>query len=293
MVALSAPPEEVLRRTGRASGRPLLDGAAIRWRRPGICLQQREPFYARAHVRVDTVDKRPEQVVTEVARCAYEGEGAVMKRVDGGAWFLAAGRRCVGLAACTDANESLIVVQAQVPDDECVVSDEADETRPAGVGHPGRGPRPALLLQAVPAGRRTTCCPWAAKATIEPNRVQVTGARVKIVPPPGVTVPFRRRLRGRVRPPQPVDRSAPGSQRAVRVEAVRACHAALFQDLFKPGRLNPAVGESVYFRVIVRVKGHHGGTRDPLRPVRVPGAGLLRLPADRLFRTVLAVQLPR
>jgi shikimate kinase len=66
VVALSAPPEEVLRRTGRDSGRPLLDGAADPLEAARDLLQQREPFYARANVRVDTVDRRPEEVVTEV-----------------------------------------------------------------------------------------------------------------------------------------------------------------------------------------------------------------------------------
>jgi shikimate kinase len=66
VVALSASAEEVLRRTGRRSGRPLLDGAADPLEAARELLQQREPFYARAHIRVDTVNKRPEEVVTEV-----------------------------------------------------------------------------------------------------------------------------------------------------------------------------------------------------------------------------------
>ena len=107
---------------------------------------------------------------------------------------------------------------------------------------------------------------------IDPNRVQVTGARVKIVPPTGVTVPFRADCAAEFDHPSQ-STIFPGSQRAVRVEAVRTCHAALFQDLFKSGALNPAVGESVYFRVIVRIKGHHGGTEilsDPFEfPVRI------------------------
>ena len=59
VVALSAPPEEVLRRTGRLSGRPLLDGAADPLQAARDLLRTREPFYARAHIRVDTVDKGP------------------------------------------------------------------------------------------------------------------------------------------------------------------------------------------------------------------------------------------
>ena len=66
VVALSAPPEEVLRRTGRRSGRPLLDGAADPLVAARDLLNEREPFYARAHIRVDTVDKQPEEVMAEV-----------------------------------------------------------------------------------------------------------------------------------------------------------------------------------------------------------------------------------
>ncbi len=66
VVALSAPPEEILRRTGRRSGRPLLDGAADPLAAARDLLEEREPFYARAHIRVDTVNKRPEEVMAEV-----------------------------------------------------------------------------------------------------------------------------------------------------------------------------------------------------------------------------------
>lgn len=62
VVALSATPEEVLRRTGKASGRPLLDGAGDPLGKARELLASREPFYARAHVRIDTVGKRPEEV---------------------------------------------------------------------------------------------------------------------------------------------------------------------------------------------------------------------------------------
>ena len=62
VVALSATPEEVLRRTGNASGRPLLDGADDPLAIAKQLLASREPFYERAHVRIDTVGKRPEEV---------------------------------------------------------------------------------------------------------------------------------------------------------------------------------------------------------------------------------------
>ena len=77
VVALSATPEEVLSRAGRASGRPLLDGASDPLAQARALLREREPYYARAHVRVDTVGKSPEDVAAEVlAAVAREGESS-------------------------------------------------------------------------------------------------------------------------------------------------------------------------------------------------------------------------
>jgi shikimate kinase len=79
VVALSATPEEVLKRTGHASGRPNLDGATGEQQlaRARALLAAREPYYARAHVRVDTVGKAPEDVAAEVlAAIAGEGESS-------------------------------------------------------------------------------------------------------------------------------------------------------------------------------------------------------------------------
>src|SRR5438552_5673130 len=66
VVALSAPPGEVLKRTGGASGRPLLDGAADPLAEAQRLLAAREPFYARAHLRVETVGKAPQDVAAEI-----------------------------------------------------------------------------------------------------------------------------------------------------------------------------------------------------------------------------------
>jgi shikimate kinase len=75
VVALSATPEEVLRRAGKGSGRPLLDGAPDPLEAARALLGEREPFYARAHLRVDTVGKPPAAVAEEVlAALAKEGE---------------------------------------------------------------------------------------------------------------------------------------------------------------------------------------------------------------------------
>jgi shikimate kinase len=74
VVALSAPPAEVLKRTGGASGRPLLDAASDPMAEAQRLLTEREPFYARAHLRVDTVGKTPPAVADEIV-AAVRQEG--------------------------------------------------------------------------------------------------------------------------------------------------------------------------------------------------------------------------
>ena len=66
VVALTADPAEVIRRVGAVSGRPLLDGAQDPQGQAMRLLAQREPFYARAHARFDTVGRPPEQVAADV-----------------------------------------------------------------------------------------------------------------------------------------------------------------------------------------------------------------------------------
>jgi len=66
VVALLADVDEVLRRTGPASGRPLLDGAADPAAAARQLLAKRAPYYARAHLKIDTVGKDPEDVVSEL-----------------------------------------------------------------------------------------------------------------------------------------------------------------------------------------------------------------------------------
>ena len=76
VVALSATPAEVLRRTGRTSGRPLLDGKADPLGTAAALLAEREPFYARAHHTVDTVGKGPAAVTDEVM-AALDGDAII------------------------------------------------------------------------------------------------------------------------------------------------------------------------------------------------------------------------
>jgi hypothetical protein len=64
-----------LKRTGPASGRPNLDGttAEEQLARARALLAAREPYYARAHVRVDTVGKSAEEVAVEVLAAIARG----------------------------------------------------------------------------------------------------------------------------------------------------------------------------------------------------------------------------
>lgn len=66
VVALSATPAEVIRRTGTGPARPLLHGKADPEGVAAALLAEREPFYARAHQRVDTVGKAPQEVTGEI-----------------------------------------------------------------------------------------------------------------------------------------------------------------------------------------------------------------------------------
>jgi shikimate kinase len=66
VVALSATPAEVIRRTGTGPGRPLLHGKADPEGVAAALLAEREPFYARAHHQVDTVGKTPDAVAREI-----------------------------------------------------------------------------------------------------------------------------------------------------------------------------------------------------------------------------------
>jgi shikimate kinase len=71
VVALVVTPDEVLRRTGTGANRavrPLLAQAADPRAAAADLLRAREPFYARAHARVSTDGRAPEEVAADVLR---------------------------------------------------------------------------------------------------------------------------------------------------------------------------------------------------------------------------------
>ncbi|HSS38672.1 MAG TPA: shikimate kinase, partial [Polyangia bacterium] len=67
LVALAVSAGEAVRRAGRASGRPLLDGAADPQAAATALLAAREPFYAQADFRVETDGRPPAEIVKEIA----------------------------------------------------------------------------------------------------------------------------------------------------------------------------------------------------------------------------------
>ena len=174
----------------------------------------------------------------------------------------------LGAATCTDANESLIVLQAQVPDDMCTISDLPDNATRRAYGILDVALDKPYAYRLYPLVKNQLL-PAAAAGDIEPNRVTVNAASIKIIPPPGVNVSFADACAAEFDHPT-VAVLGPGETRAVTLDGVRSCHAALFADLFRSGRLNSSVADSVYFRLVVRIKARHGGTTIESDPFEYP-----------------------
>jgi len=66
VVALRVSAEEAVRRAGKASGRPLLDGQADPVGAARELLATRDRFYARAHVRIETEGQSPDEIADAV-----------------------------------------------------------------------------------------------------------------------------------------------------------------------------------------------------------------------------------
>jgi shikimate kinase len=66
VVCLRATPEVILQRIGDASTRPLLAAAPDKPAEVARLLYEREPFYARAHLSVDTSLLAPSQIATRI-----------------------------------------------------------------------------------------------------------------------------------------------------------------------------------------------------------------------------------
>jgi shikimate kinase len=66
VVCLRATPEVILQRLGDASTRPLLAAAPDKPAEVARLLYEREPYYARAHLTIDTSQLAPSQIATRI-----------------------------------------------------------------------------------------------------------------------------------------------------------------------------------------------------------------------------------
>lgn len=175
---------------------------------------------------------------------------------------------------CVDNGGSLIIVEAQEPtmiDNRfCAVPEKRGTRRSDGILDVGLDQDYPYYLLPLVANLMPTIGRMG--KDVEPNRIEITGARIRIEPPPGVPVPWQDTC------PAQFDYAGqlqlePAAEGSLKIEAVRACHAKLFRDLFERGQLDPNLNENVRFRLIVRAKGKHGGVgilSDPFEfPLRV------------------------
>jgi hypothetical protein len=206
---------------------------------------------------------------------AGQGAGVTGRGAGRRAAGLRTGARIFGLAAalgagatCTDANESLTIVQAQTPDNACNLSEEAsgEARRLEGVLDLGLDRAYGYALYPLVANN----LPALAKSGgIEPNRVSITGAEIKIVPPPGLSVTWPTGCEAAF------DDSAsatilPGELKVISISALRACHAQVIRGLFEAGKLDSSLSEKIKFKVVVRAHGRHGGTSIYSDPFEFP-----------------------
>jgi shikimate kinase len=80
VVALVVSAAEAVRRTGSRSGRPLLDDSADPLAAATALLSARQPFYARAHLRVETDGRTPDEAASEILDGLGLGPNAAEKR---------------------------------------------------------------------------------------------------------------------------------------------------------------------------------------------------------------------
>ncbi len=178
------------------------------------------------------------------------------------------------LAACVDAGRPLVILQAQVPDTGmggCTVPNKRTALRLfQGVLDVALDrPRPYYLYPEI--SNRLPALSGMAGGS-EPNRIDVVSLQVRIEPPPGLAVTWPAECPVSFDWANPLT-LFPGDEAPGQVEALRACHAAKIRELFDAGKLDPNIATDVRFRVLVSVKGKHGGTQitsDPFEfPIRV------------------------
>jgi hypothetical protein len=176
-----------------------------------------------------------------------------------------------GALSCTDANESLTVVAATVPTDDCTLDEGGSTGKRLAEGILDVGLDKAYGYQLYPM-LSNNLSPLATAGGLEPNRISVTGAEIEILPPAGVTMTWPQGC-GATFEDYSTAMIMPGQKRVIGVAALSSCHAAVIREMFLTGKLNPSLTEEIKFRSKVRAKGTHGSTAifsDPFEfPIRV------------------------
>ncbi len=172
--------------------------------------------------------------------------------------------------ACIDSNESLVIVQNQIPvasESGCLVSAaKSAEYRDHGVldvaldkGYPYY--LFPLLHNRLPMGSVM------GGGTVDPNEVVISGYQIKIDPPPNIAVEWNPAC-----PPRfdyPVTAIVPaGGMVSNIVKAIRECHYELLKQLFVDRKIDAK--EDAIFRVTVKARGRHGGSDILSEPFTYP-----------------------
>jgi hypothetical protein len=173
-----------------------------------------------------------------------------------------------GVAACTDANDSLTIVQAQSPDETCKISEESTGTarRLEGILDLGLDKAYGYALYPLVANNLE---PLSKNGGIEPNRVAINGAEIKIIPPAGINITWPAGCEATFDDASSAS-IMPGERKVISISAMRACHAAVIRDLFQTGKLDASLTERIKFKVVIRAHGRHGGTDIHSDPFEFP-----------------------
>ncbi len=170
------------------------------------------------------------------------------------------GTKCPATGTCTS---SLSVVWAQVPisgAQGCTIPGTRGTTYlPSGVLDVGLDQDYPYILYPLVQNNLIKAMP----AMAEYNRIRVSGADVKLVPPRGVTFTPAADCPAEFFHPNPISVD-PGREAAIVVQTIKPCHVPVLRAMFrasKPAGLSPDnKGTPEIFTAVVRVRGILGGT---------------------------------
>lgn len=175
------------------------------------------------------------------------------------------GGRLVGAAiglvvtGCVEGPTGLQIEQNQIPTVEmnsCVIPAERTTKRSGsgvldvGLDRPYGYEMYPLLANVMPS---------LAMGGFEPNRIEVTAFEVELQAPPTLEVPWTPACPNKFDTPHQAT-LMPGQDAGSVAQVIRPCHAELFRELFKTGRLSSKVQDEVIFRAVIRARGSHGSS---------------------------------